>query len=199
MYIVIPAKPFAEAKTRLTPVLSPTQRQHLSQRLLRRTLSLTRQVGEVVVISRSAAVRRLAKQHGAWALVEGGHGLNEALQQAATWVNMQPTGDGLLILPGDLPSLQLSDLHNLLAIGQASPAVVIAPCHRGSGTNALLVRPPTLFPFAFGLDSFQKHQQAARLAGTTPHIYNSSTLAFDVDIPADLAQLTALRNVNLAR
>jgi 2-phospho-L-lactate guanylyltransferase len=188
MFVIIPAKPLAQAKSRLAAALSPPERIQLSRGMLQRTIALARQVGEVVVISRDATVRRLAKQAGAWALVEAGDNLNQALSQASTWVMMHG-GQSTLILPADLPRLQLTDLVDLINTAQSAPAAVIAPCHRLDGTNALLLRPPDLIEFAFGPGSFSAHQQAVRDSGVEPVIFRSATLAFDLDLPEDLHQL----------
>jgi 2-phospho-L-lactate guanylyltransferase len=185
MFVIIPAKPLDQAKTRLAAVLPLNERVDLSRSLLQRTIGLARQVGEVVVVSRDAAVRKLAKQAGAWALVEAGRDLNRALQQASDWV-MAQGGQAVLIVPGDLPLLQPSDLAEIVALGQHPPAVAIAPSQRLDGTNALLVRPPGLIHFAFGPGSFEKHQQMARAAGVEPIIYRSPTVALDLDVPGDL-------------
>ncbi len=185
MFTVIPVKPFQQAKTRLAAVLSLDERANLSRRLLQRTIHLAGQVGEVVVISRDAGVRRVAKEAGAWALVEMGEGLNEAVQQASEWVLAQGE-QSMLVLPGDLPLLQLADVQAMMALGRPGPALVIAPCQRRDGTNALLLNPPNLIPFAFGPGSFARHQQAGQARGVVPLIYDSATLALDLDLPGDL-------------
>jgi 2-phospho-L-lactate guanylyltransferase (CobY/MobA/RfbA family) len=77
----------------------------------------------------------------------------------------------------------------MIALGQVSPSVVIAPCHRADGTNALFLRPPDLLEFSFGAGSFEKHQQAADQIGIIPQIYCSPTVALDLDIPEDLKDL----------
>lgn len=192
MFTIIPAKPFDQSKTRLAQVLSPAERIELSRSLLRQTIEVARQVSEVVVVSRDAAVRRMARQSGAWALVEAGQGLNQALRQASAWAALHG-GEVTLILPGDLPLLQASDLTEVIELGQQIPSVVIAPCHRLDGTNALLIRPPGLIEFAFGPGSFASHQQAARAAGVEPLIYHSETVALDLDLPEDLALLQEQR------
>ncbi len=190
MVVIIPAKPLNQAKTRLSPLLSPAQRMLLSRQLLQRTIQLAHQLGEVVVVSRDAALRRLAKQAGAWALVESGSELNQALRQAAEWVAARGE-PATLILPGDLPLLTPADLTAMARLGSQPPALVIAPCQRGDGTNALLLRPPGVIPFAFGPDSFNRHLQAARSIGLEPVIYRSATVALDLDIPEDLVLLAA--------
>jgi len=64
--------------------------------------------------------------------------------------------------------------------------VVVAPCRHETGTNALLVHPLGLIPFAFGPDSFAAHCAAARAAGVEPVIYRSEAVALDLDTPEDL-------------
>jgi 2-phospho-L-lactate guanylyltransferase len=184
-FTIIPAKSLDQSKTRLAGVLPLNERINLSRHLLQRTIHLARQVGEVVVVSRDAAVRRLAKRAGAWALVETGSGLNRALRQASEWVVAQG-GQAILVLPGDLPRLELADLQEIVKLGQQRPSIVIAPCHHRDGTNALLLRPPGLIEFAFGPGSFGRHQQAARAVGIEPIIYHSPTVALDLDVPKDL-------------
>lgn len=188
MFVIIPIKPFEKSKTRLATQLSVGQRMALSRYMLLQTIRLARQVGKVVVISQSQRVRQQAKQAGAWALVEADTGLNAAIRQAAEWVAARGE-EAALVLPADLPLLTLSNLTEMMSLGQQSPAIVIAPCHRGKGTNALLVRPPTLINFNFGPDSFALHRQAARAFGLEPIIYQSPTVALDIDTPADLEKV----------
>jgi 2-phospho-L-lactate guanylyltransferase len=194
MFFIIPVKPLNESKSRLAPVLTPEQRVQLSGNLLRRTLRLAGQFGEVVVISRDKRVRRLAKEAGAWALVEAEAELNAAIRQAAGWIGGRG-GQAIFVLPADLPLLAPADLIEMIESGREAPAVVLAPCRRQRGTNALLLRPPQLIPFAFGPDSFEEHRQAAQALGLEPIIYRSPTVAFDLDTPEDWAELNLKQEV----
>jgi len=188
MVVVIPVKPLAQSKSRLAAVLSPEQRAQLSRRLLRRTIELAGQAGEVVVISRDSAVRKLARQAGAWALVEAEADLNSAVRQAVRWVAARG-GPAALVLPADLPRLTLADVRQIIALGQPAPAVVLAPCRRHEGTNALLLSPPQVIAPAFGVNSFSRHYRAAQQAGLEPVVYQSEAVGFDLDVPEDLALL----------
>ena len=188
LFTIIPAKPFSQSKTRLSPLLSLEQRVTLSRNLFLRTVKLVKQIGEVVVVSRDARVRQLAKQAGAWSLVEAGDTLNVAIAQAVEWV-IARGGQTALILPTDLPLLTSTDLLEIINLGDATPCVVIAPCHRGNGTNALLLSPPNQISVAFGENSFSKHRQAALATGAEPLIYHSPTIAFDLDLPEDIEAL----------
>lgn len=185
VYCIIPAKPYAEAKSRLSPVLTDAQRTTLSRWLLRRTLRLALAiVGRVVVVSRDRVLLMHAKAAGAWGLLETSPGLNPALTQAARFAQARGAS-GVLILPTDLPRLKAQDMEAILTLGAASPVTVIAPCRRETGTNALLLRPPDLIRFAFGPNSFAAHCAAARAVGVEPVIYRAASIAFDLDTPQD--------------
>lgn len=189
MFVIIPAKPFHRAKSRLTSVLSADARWRLSRRLLARTITLARQVGPVTVISGDSEVRRLARSLGAWPLVEHEPGLNSALRQAVRWT-MRQGADSTLILPADLPLLRAEDLTGLVEVlPSTARSAVICPCRRGDGTNALLLRPPGLIDPNFGPDSFNRHLQQLQAAGAAPVIFQSDTLSFDLDLPADWQEL----------
>ena len=191
---IIPVKPFQQAKSRLAEVLSPGERVELARWLLARTIHLARQTGEVMVISGDRAARRLAKETGAWALVEGSGGLNGALRQAAEWA-MAHGSQTALILPADLPLLTGADVRNLVDMAGPPPAMVITPCHRQDGTNALLLSPPALIAPAFGPGSFERHVQAGRAAGVEPVIYRAATVAFDLDLPEDWVDWRAIQPI----
>ena len=205
LHCIIPAKPYQESKSRLAPVLTESQRETLNRWLLRRTLSLARQVvGHVIVVSRDPDIIAHAETRGAWGLPEASSSLNPALTQAASFA-MDHGATGILVLPTDLPQLTAADLETILSLASikragwkspphlaglkpalhSAPLVVIAPCRHGTGTNALLVRPPGLIPFRFGPDSFAAHSAAARAAGVEPIIYRTATIAFDLDTPQD--------------
>jgi 2-phospho-L-lactate guanylyltransferase len=77
-------------------------------------------------------------------------------------------------------------LDALYELARAGEGVIIAPSHDG-GTNALLLRPPHAIGFAFGEGSFARHCAMAAAAGLPCHVYESATLALDVDHPEDLA------------
>jgi 2-phospho-L-lactate guanylyltransferase len=189
MFVIIPAKPFQQAKSRLAPILSVEQRFSLSQNLLARTISLAWHAGPVVVISRDRAARKLAQRCGAWTLVENEPGLNPALSQAIIWATMQGA-NSVLILPADLPLLQTADLTGLVdALPAATRSAVICSCRRGAGTNALLLRPPALIDVAFGPHSFNRHVGLLQTADVMPVIYQSDTLSFDLDLPEDWDRL----------
>ncbi len=124
VYCLIPAKPYAESKTRLSPALSPEERAALIRRLLLRTVRLAREVvGPVVVVSRDETLLEEMRAEGAWGLVEGTPGLNPALTQAARFAG-ERCAAGVLVLPADLPLLTAADLEAILTYITPSPSGV---------------------------------------------------------------------------
>lgn len=197
IYTIIPAKPFTQSKTRLSPVLTATERINLSNHLLRRTIGVAQTVGPVVVVSRSSNVRKLAKACHAWALVENTPDLNAALRQGIEWVKLKG-GDSILILPADLPRLTSKELQSLVKKGAQHPAMVIAPCRRNQGTNALLLHPPNLILPQFGPNSFAAHLSAARAIEIDPQIHRSAGLSLDLDTPEDWQMLISKKRFDVA-
>ncbi len=190
LWLLLPVKPLDEAKSRLAATLSPQARSELVERLLARTIRLaqrTQRFAQIAVISRDEDVLASTMQLGAMPLAEAGADLNAALDQGCA-AAQAGGADLLLILPTDLPILEESDLEAVVALAQAGADVVMA-ASRDGGTNALLLRLPPAFAFAFGPNSFAAHHRAARAAGCQVAVYASPTLAFDLDWPADLTQL----------
>jgi 2-phospho-L-lactate guanylyltransferase len=188
LWLIIPVKPFGEGKSRLAASLSPAQRAALSQRLLERVLRLAHETGRFaarLVISRDPAVAAAATAAGAVALGEERSGLNAALSQARAAAVAAGAG-AILVLPADLPQVTAADLQRLVDACRGEAGVVIAPSRDG-GTNALLLWPPDVLDFDFGPDSFRRHCDQAARKGLAVSVVESSTLAFDLDRPQDLA------------
>jgi len=191
--VLVPVKPFAEAKSRLGGELSDARREVLCRALLARTLGILRDcraMAEVVVISRDPAVWEMADAFGCEAAVEPpGGGLNAALLGGVE-IALRHGGVAVLVLPADLPTLGADDIEALVAAAQGpGPAIVVAPDEARDGTNALLLGLPAPIGFCFGPGSFAAHCAAARAAGIAPEIVDRPGLAFDLDTPAGLGRL----------
>lgn len=189
IWAIIPVKPLSRAKSRLADVLSPEERQQLSEQLFRRvltTIKATPQIAGALVISRDPRALAIARDFGAHTVQESGAPeLNTALMRA-TQVVAGWRGGAVFILPADLPLITPEDLSGMTALGQENLSVVIATDSHEDGTNAMLVRPPGMFPYAYGSGSFHRHIDLAREAGAAVKVYQSDRLALDIDVPADL-------------
>ena len=192
--VIVPMKPLALAKQRLRPVLQDEERRALAYDMLTHVLATVAEsnIADVaVLVSADGKVLQLASPWDFQPLLENASGYNGSTAQAIVWAQ-QAGMDTVLILPADLPNLQLADLHGLIALLPDEPqAMIIAPDATETGTNALLLHPPDLIPPSFGPDSFNRHCALARSAGVEAIIYRSSTLAHDIDVPADLDHLPA--------
>lgn len=182
LWTLIPAKSFHQSKRRLAAVLDADQRAALSAALLTRTLRVARAAlpaGPLLVVAAGEDVAATALAAGADRVVTPtAQGLNPQLAEAAAHV---PEGDNLLILHADLPLLGPDDLTALTA---AQGPVVIAPDHRGQGTNALLQRTAERF-FAFGEGSCPRHQAEATARGLPVTLLPRPGLARDLDEAED--------------
>lgn len=193
LWLIVPVKPFGVGKSRLAGALSDPARARLSRRMLHHVLTQAAQanvLAGILVVSRDAAVLDGLTGTPAIFVQERGDGLNHALEQgrrqAVAW-----GADALLVIPADLPLLTADDIRRLALAATAGEGILIAPSTDG-GTNALLLRPATAIPFAFGPHSFAAHQALAQQAGLRWRSIESPTLSFDVDWPTDLATLPPL-------
>lgn len=189
LWAIVPVKPLTRGKSRLAGVLSANERTALNSRLLAHTLetlSAIDDIEQVMVISRDPAALALARDHGARTVQENGVSqLNVALARA-TFVASKYATRGVLVVPADLPLITPEDIHLMLKQVGQPPVVVIVPDRHQRGTNALLVCPPGLIEYDFGVNSFRKHCDRAILAGARLEICELPSFGLDVDMPEDL-------------
>lgn len=178
---VIPIKRLCDAKSRLADRLSAPERAELVTALLRRTLAVVRASGLVSQVALVTPEESLGTDLGVRVLPDGDD-LNAGLGAAARWA-IGAGARGLLMLPGDLPLLQTTDLHALLSM--RAPGIAIAQTGDG-GTGALYLVPPDCIQPSFGPGSFERHVDLAREAGLPARIVQRAGLTFDLDTPADL-------------
>jgi 2-phospho-L-lactate guanylyltransferase (CobY/MobA/RfbA family) len=68
----------------------------------------------------------------------------------------------------------------------------MVPDRRLDGTNVLAVPTEAGFQFSYGAGSFARHRAAARARDLPARIVRDDRLAWDVDLPADLAWPTGI-------
>ena len=182
---VLPVKSFGRAKQRLGTAVS--DRPELAEAMVGDVLEALSAVGGldgVIVVS----AQRLEAAGSEWV-----HDPDEAGQSAAAARGVRSAvargAPRVLLVPGDGPALDPAEVVALLE--SAGPGVVIVPDRHGSGTNALLIDPPTALTPAFGPGSFARHAALAHGAGATVRVGRLPSLELDVDTPGDLAALRA--------
>lgn len=186
---IVPVKSLHKAKTRLCSVLTGQQRERLVLDLLDHVLGVLRSVNEidqVYLVSPDVNAALVAARHST-EVVDSAEPLNSALGMAISHLRSEDA-DSCLIVLGDLPLLEPSDVSAILSLRDHEHCVVAAPDRFDRGTNLLLLTPPHLVPPRFGTSSFSKHKEAACKMNVPFRVYRSERTAFDLDTPEDLAR-----------
>ncbi len=187
IWAVIPIKALNKAKNRLTPVLSVVDRRKLVIRLFEHTLQELadwQMLEGILVVSSDPFFNRFAATYSFEFLLEKQpNGLNGSVQMAAEHLESKGV-EAMLVIHGDLPFVSRKELNRLLEVAPAT-GVLIAPDRHQSGTNVLWVSPPLIIPFAYGSESFQKHQELANNLNCPLVIFQSESLGLDIDFPDD--------------
>jgi 2-phospho-L-lactate guanylyltransferase len=190
---ILPIKSFAEAKQRLQEVLTPGPRRALVEAMFSDALVALRRahaIDDILVVSGDRGAQRIAGGNGAMVIDDDERGHSAA----ATIGIRMAVGEGVdrvLLVPGDCPLMSPLELDELLGRETAPRSVLIIPDRHGTGTNALVLKPPDSLAPSFGPGSCQRHVDEARNAGIAHEVVDVPSLALDVDTPDDLAELQA--------
>src|SRR6266446_8474719 len=190
--LLLPVKDLNNAKKRLMGVLTPEERFGLAEAMLKDTIRAVQGVQraeKVFVVTNYKPAMRLA-QEASWEILHEEEQISESHSvDAASKICEQRGITALLRLPLDVPLIHSNDIDELFSLDCVAPALIIVPSRDGTGTNAILRTPPTLFPSHFGSGSFAKHLAEAGRAGARIIVRRNSRLEMDVDDAADLRAL----------
>ena len=192
MWAVLPAKDFRNAKKRLSPALSPQERQSLFAIMLEDVLEAAvnaPSLDGVMVVTRDPQAASLARKYNVEVNNEPSNdGQSAAVARAAYQLN-QSRRNGILTLPGDTPNLRSSEIEAIIAKHPPGPAMSIVPSHDKLGSNCIALTPPNLIPFHFGHESFQPHLDEATKRHINPVVHlDLPGIGLDIDTPADLVR-----------
>jgi 2-phospho-L-lactate guanylyltransferase len=190
-YILIPVKDLTRAKQRLASLMTQEERTRLAWAMLENTFAAAaeaRNVDRVAVVTLYAPAIELARKYGMELIAETEQisesasvdfGSKEAKKRGATAV---------LRLPIDLPLVTAGDIETILEHDAEEPSIVIVPSRDGAGTNAILRRPPDLFPSHFGPGSLARHLAEAAAAKAACRVIELHRVALDIDDPGDVSE-----------
>lgn len=199
--LLLPIKDLRNAKQRLATALTPEERFALAQAMLADTIRAVRGVqraDKIFVITNYEPAMESAANYG-WEILREEHQISESTSvDFASRLCAERGITALLRLPLDLPLVQSTDIDDLLATKCAAPAAVMVPSRDGTGTNAILRTPPTLFPSHFGPNSFAKHRAEAEQVGARIIVRQNDRLEMDVDDESDLRALLPHNLTNTA-
>jgi 2-phospho-L-lactate/phosphoenolpyruvate guanylyltransferase len=195
--LLLPVKDLRNAKQRLAGILAPEERFALAHAMLADTVRAMRGVqraDKIFVVTNYEPAMQAARENG-WQILAEERQISESVSVDDASSRIESLGfSAVLRVPLDLPLIQSHDIDELLAIECSAPAMVIVPSRDGTGTNAILRTPPTLFPSHFGSGSFAKHCAEADAARAEIHHRRNAHLEMDVD---DEFELRALLQHNL--
>jgi 2-phospho-L-lactate guanylyltransferase len=190
--LLLPVKDLRNAKQRLVGILSPEERFTLAHAMLADTVRAMRGVqraDRIFVVTSYELAMQAARENG-WQILAEERQISESVSVDDASRRIESMGfASVLRIPLDLPLIQSTDIDELFAIECSAPSIVIVPSRDGTGTNAILRTPPTLFPSHFGSASFAKHCAEADAAHAQIHHRRNARLEMDVDDESDLRAL----------
>lgn len=189
---VVPVKRFAVAKSRLAPGVEETRKPELVAAMVADVLeaiSEARLVERTIVVSQEPRAAELAAAAGADLLSDFEDSSHSAAALAGIAAAEAAGAGCVALLPGDCPLLDPRELDKMLT-GVPDRYVAVIPDRHGTGTNALVLAPPSAIEPSFGEGSRERHVAAARAAGVPYGVEELPSLGLDLDTPADIVALT---------
>jgi 2-phospho-L-lactate guanylyltransferase len=190
--ILVPIKNLADAKQRLSSILSSEERFALAQAMCEdvlQALANWRDRPAVAVVTSDRFARELAAGFNFEVVADDNSGETNAIEMA-TAVCRERGEKSTLVVPADIPLIDGSELQKV--VDSAPPrGAVLVPDAAGRGTNAAWRSPSDLFPLRFGNDSFLPHLAAAKATGLPCVVLKLPGIARDVDRPEDLRELAS--------
>ncbi len=188
---ILPIKSFDRAKSRL----EHAPRAELAAGMVADVLAAlaeARTLATVLVVTRDDAARAAAEEHGFEVVAEPSLLGHSGAAQLGVARAVELGMERVLLIPGDCPLLTADDVDALVA-RHTAPGVVVVPDRHGTGTNALLLAPPSAIGPAFGPGSRERHVALAREAGAAVAVDEVPSLLLDVDTADDLEAVRAAR------
>ncbi len=181
--VVIPVKPAAHGKSRLT--VPGVGREQLARAIALDTIAAASAAAQVIVVTDDPQTAAAARALGATVCPDPGDGLDAAVAAGASAAGTQTPRAALL---GDLPALQPDDLTAALHEAASHPRAVV-PDADGTGTTLVTAAPGVGWASAFGDGSYARHLALGCAPLTVP---DGSSLRRDVDTAEQLAAASAL-------
>ncbi|MGP4006505.1 2-phospho-L-lactate guanylyltransferase [Streptomyces sp. 4N124] len=190
--LVIPLKPLAHAKSRLSDTAADGLRPGLALAFAQDTVAAAlacQAVRDVAVVTGDAlAGRELAALGARIVPDEPAGGLNAALTHAATVVRASRPRTALAALNADLPALRPAELARVLDAAAEFPRAFL-PDAAAIGTTLLAATPDRELHPQFGTDSRARHRSSGAVELTLDAV---DSVRQDVDTGEDLRAALAL-------
>ena len=196
VWAVVPVKPLRGALRRLTPALEAPVRRELQVAMLTdvlRACAGARDLAGVLVVTSDPDATALAAGIASARVVpdhDPPRGMNAAVARGLVAV-VDQGAEAALVLTADLPLARPEDIAAIVAAGPPVPSALLVPSVDGTGTNAMLLRPPSALGPRLGPDSYARHLAQTTRRGLASVRLELPRLALDIDTPEDLTALVA--------
>jgi 2-phospho-L-lactate guanylyltransferase len=181
--VLIPVKDFRQAKRRLGGSMTDDMRIRLVRSMAEHVVAACAPL-PVAVVCDDPEVAEWATQLGASVMWEPGLGLNGAVRSGMEQLALAGVR-WVTVAHGDLPRAR--DLGSLPPFD----GITLVPDRKDDGTNVLRLPVGCDFHFDYGPGSFRSHLAEAFRLGLPVRVMRVPALAYDVDWPADVTELTA--------
>jgi len=192
--ILVPVKNLADAKQRLSSILSPEERFALARAMCEdvlQALARWQSRPSVTVVTSDSFARDLAARFSFEVVADDNSGETSAINMATAFCR-ERGAENTLVVPADIPLIDSSELQEIVDCAPHSRGgAVLVPDAARRGTNAAWRSPGDLFPLRFGNDSFLPHLAAAKATGLPCVVLELPGIARDIDRPEDLRELAA--------
>jgi 2-phospho-L-lactate guanylyltransferase len=171
----------------MAPIMSGEERSRLAGAMLDDLIrSLKPLNSPVALITDSEPAAKIARGLG-WKVLWESRQISESasVDEASRQLANEKTG-AVLRLPADIPLAETEDIRQLLDFKLSARSAVLVPSWDRLGTNAVLRKPPDLFPSRFGHNSFVLHTQEGLRVGAEICVLEIPRMALDLDDPSDI-------------
>lgn len=186
--LVVPLRDFGTAKSRLSDVLTDTQRSRLAELCARGVFD--RQVPcHRIAVCDTDSMEGWALDLGVDCVRVSVAGLNAALTAALPEIRRRHPASDLVIAHGDIiDPIGLDEILSPESF-QGTDVVIVPDRHR-DGTNVLRLAANVAgdWSFEYGPGSFERHCEGARAKGWRFALHENDGLATDLDTPDDVLE-----------
>jgi 2-phospho-L-lactate guanylyltransferase len=190
--VILPVKPFDDAKERLATGLAAEQRRLIAEAMVRdviAALSRAKEVDGIVVVSAEPKLKEIAGDVADAIIPDARTGHSDAAKAGVAWA-IENEYDRVVMIPGDCPLLDAEELDALIMRTRADEIeFAVIPDRMGTGTNGLVISPPDAVEPSFGPGSRQRHIAMGLAASRRTAEHEVPSLALDLDTAEDLMEL----------
>jgi len=186
--VVVPIRSFDGALSRLEATLGRSGCSELMRRMASRVVTAADGL-PVHIASNDAEVTAWAHDRAVSVVKADRPGLSAAVTKA---VQQLASAGVSRVVVAHAVLARVRSLRHAVGIG-----LVIAPDRWRDGSNVICVDADSGFQFSYGPGSFQRHLAEAARLGLEVTVLRDDTLAYDIDQPEDLLELSEDERVDL--